>query len=284
MNVKKNDGSIEAFDREKIIISIEKAYDNVKEPYSDIIGNSICDNLYLYDNITTNEIRRQIEEALMTVNKHAAKEYIEKYDANKELFKKQDFINNYIKASNAAEGSIFDANANVSNKNIVTLEQELYKENNIKQNRYIMQNKIKKLYSKKLADQYVKDIESHVMYKHDETSLKPYCVAISMYPFLTDGLKSLGGVSNPPTDLKSFCGGFVNLIYSISSQFAGATASPELLMYMDYFIRKDYGDDYIEHLDEVVDLSAKKRTLRDVIDNCFQQIVYSINMPAGNRG
>ena len=105
-----------------------------------------------------------------------------------------------------------------------------------------------------------------------------------MYPFLVSGLKELGGVSIAPTDLKSFCGEFINLVYSISSQFMGAVATPEFLMYLDYFIRKDYGDDYLERLDEVVENNAKKRTLVKVIDNYFQQVVHSMNMPAGNRG
>ena len=105
-----------------------------------------------------------------------------------------------------------------------------------------------------------------------------------MYPFLTSGLKELGGVSVAPTDLKSFCGEFINLVYSISSQFMGAVATPEFLMYFDYFLRKDYGDDYLEHLEDVVELNVKKRTLVKVIDNYFQQVVHSMNMPAGNRG
>ena len=162
----------------------------------------------------------------------------------------------------------------------------MYKEDNIKQNRYILFDKIRKLYSKKLAEQYISDLESHVLYKHDESGTPgyPYCVAITMYPFLVDGLKGLGGESTAPTDLKSFCGEFINLVYSVSSQFMGAVATPEFLMYMDYFIRKDYGEDYINRVDEVVDLSRKKRTIGDVIDNAFQQVVHSMNMPAGNRG
>ena len=222
----------------------------------------------------------------MSINKKAAREYIEKFDAGLDLRKKKDFIKDYIKASNAATGSKFDANANVTRKNIVTLGQELYKENNIKQNRYIMQDKIKSLYGHGLADQYIQDLESHVLYKHDESGTPgyPYCVAITMYPFLVSGLKDLGGVSIAPTDLKSFCGEFINLVYSISSQFMGAVATPEFLMYLDYFIRKDYGDNYLTKLDTVVENNIKQRTLVKVIDNYFQQVVHSMNMPAGNRG
>ncbi|MBR6054564.1 MAG: ribonucleoside-triphosphate reductase [Bacteroidales bacterium] len=286
MDVRKTTGEFEEFDIEKLKKGIREAYRGTGQVAPEEVVVSITDNLYIYDKISSQEIRRQVVDSLMSINKRAAQEYIERFDAGLDLRKKRDFIKDYIKASNAATGSKFDANANVTRKNIVTLGQELYKENNIKQNRYIMRDKIRSLYSKALADQYIADIESHVLYKHDESGTPgyPYCVAITMYPFLVSGLRELGGVSIAPTDLKSFCGEFINLVYSISSQFMGAVATPEFLMYLDYFIRKDYGDDYLDRLDEVVESNRKKRTLAKVIDNCFQQVVHSMNMPAGNRG
>ena len=286
MNVRKTNGSVEEFDNQKVKDSICRAYEAAGEPCDELILKSIVGSLFLYDNINSSEIRRQVENALMSINKKVAKSFTEKYADTKDIRKKQDFIKEYIAASNAATGSKFDSNANVSNKNIVTLGQELYKENNIKQNRYILCDKIRKMYSKKLSEQYIKDLESHILYKHDESGTPgyPYCVAITMYPFLVDGLTKLGGVSSAPTDLKSYCGEFINLVYSVSSQFMGAVATPEFLMYMDYFIRKDYGEDYLTRLDEVVEITAKARTLEKVIDNCFQQVVHSMNMPAGNRG
>lgn len=54
-------------------------------------------------------------------------------------------------------------------------------------------------------------------------------------------------------------------------------------MYLNYFIGKEYGLDYWEHADKVVDLSAKQRTIDKVITDCFEQIVYSINQPTGAR-
>ena len=197
-----------------------------------------------------------------------------------------EFIHDYMKASNAATGSKFDANANVENKNIVTMGNELHKYKNILDNRKMIYDRISELYGKELADMYFQDIWSHRLYKHDETATPgvPYCVAITMHPFLTDGLTKIGGISTAPTDLKSFCGEFINLVYSISSQFAGAVATPEYLMYMDYFIRKDYGDDYLTKLHDKVEINRKGRNLEQVIENCFQQVVHSMNMPAGNRG
>lgn len=290
MEVRKSDNSFEEYIPSKVKHGICEAYAATDEVCPDGLIESLIRNLFIYDKISSKEIRRQVEEALMSVNKKVAREYIKKYEEKEgkssTLKKDSDFIKDYINASNASTGSKYDSNANVENKNVVTLGQELHKGKNIMQNRYIMQNKIKVLYSKKLADQYIKDLESHVLYKHDESGTPgyPYCVAITMYPFLIDGLTKIGGQSKAPTDLKSYCGEFINLVYSVSSQFMGAVATPEFLMYMDYFIRKDYGDDYLTILDKVVELNKKARTLEQVIENAFQQVVHSMNMPAGNRG
>lgn len=290
MEVRKSDSTFEEYNPAKVKHGICEAYTSVNETCPDGLIESLIRNLFIYDKISSSEIRRQVEEALMSVNKKVARAYItkseEKEGKNQTLKKDSDFIRDYINASNASTGSKYDSNANVENKNVVTLGQELHKGKNIQQNRYIMHNKIKALYSKKLADQYLKDLESHVLYKHDESGTPgyPYCVAITMYPFLIDGLRKIGGQSKAPTDLKSYCGEFINLVYSVSSQFMGAVATPEFLMYMDYFIRKDYGDDYLDILDKQVELNRKGRTLEEVIENAFQQVVHSMNMPAGNRG
>ncbi len=290
MEVRKSEGYFEEYNPSKVKHGICEAYTAVNEVCPDGLIESLIKNLLIYDRISSSEIRRQVEETLMSVNKKVARAYIKKYEEkegkDKTLKTDSDFIRDYINASNASTGSKYDSNANVENKNVVTLGQELHKGKNIQQNRYIMQNKIKALYSKKLADQYIKDLESHVLYKHDESGTPgyPYCVAITMYPFLIDGLKNLGGQSKAPTDLKSYCGEFINLVYSVSSQFMGAVATPEFLMYMDYFIRKDYGEDYLDILDKQVEINRKGRTLEQVIENCFQQVVHSMNMPAGNRG
>lgn len=292
MIVIKRDNSEELFQVEKIEKVIKKAFEScgAKMEYS-VIDCVISNyNIDSDEFVRAQELQDRIEKCLMDVNKDAARAYIanhEQQDGRVKILKKDsDFISDYINASNASTGSKYDANANVEKKNIVTLGQELHKGKNIQQNRYMMQNKLKQMYSKKLANQYIKDLESHVLYKHDESGTPgyPYCVAITMYPFLIDGLTTLGGQSSAPTDLKSFCGEFINLVYSVSSQFMGAVATPEFLMYMDYFIRKDYGEDYLNKLNAVVEINRKNRTLEEVIENCFQQVVHSMNMPAGNRG
>lgn len=208
--------------------------------------------------------------------------YAEKYEKYRN---KIDFINSYRTAKNAATGSKYDSNANVEHKNICTCAGELVKGDKIGVNRLLMIDKITEMWGKELADEYIRQLESHELYKHDETNISPYCVAITMYPFLLNGLKELGGVSKAPKHIESFCGEFINLIYAIAAQFAGAVATPEVLLYMDYFIRKDYGDDYINHLDEYVTppFAKNPKTLKQLIEGYFQQIVHSINQPAAAR-
>ena len=139
------------------------------------------------------------------------------------------------------------------------------------------------MYGRELADKYLELLNKHFIYKNDETSLANYCASITMYPWLLQGTIPVGGNSTAPTNLKSFCGGFANLVFIVSSMLSGACATPEFLMYMNYFIGMEYGQDYWKHPDYIVDLSKKQRSIDKVITDCFEQIVYTINQPTGAR-
>ena len=196
-----------------------------------------------------------------------------------------DFIRDYSQASNAATGSKFDSNANIETKNVTTLSCEIHKEADIGINRLRMIDKITELYGTELAEKYIEQLDSHQIYRHDETHpVFPYCVSITMYPFICEGLKSIGAPSTEPKNLQSFAGNFINLVFAISAQFAGAVATPEFLTYLDHFIRLEYGDDYYEKTDIIVNpISKRPKTIEKVIDDIFEQIVYSINEPAAAR-
>ena len=197
------------------------------------------------------------------------------------------FIKKYCNAQNAASGSEVDANSNVSNKNIATMAPEIHKKSNIYANRLMMHDYITEMFGEDLADEYLRQLEDHEIYRHDESGMPvgtPYCASITLYPFLFDGLTKLGGTTSAPNHLQSFLGGFINLVFAVSAQLCGAVATPEFLAYMDYFVRKEYGNDYYKHPDQVVDLSANGRTIDDVIIAGFAQVVYSINQPAAARG
>lgn len=207
---------------------------------------------------------------------------IEKYEKYRHNV---DFIRDYSQASNAATGSKFDSNANIETKNVTTLSCEIHKEADIGINRLRMIDKITELYGTELAEKYIEQLDSHQIYRHDETHpVFPYCVSITMYPFICEGLKSIGAPSTEPKNLQSFAGNFINLVFAISAQFAGAVATPEFLTYLDHFIRLEYGDDYYEKSDIIVNpISKRPKTIEKVIDDIFEQIVYSINEPAAAR-
>ena len=181
------------------------------------------------------------------------------------------FIKDYIQAENAATASKYDQNANVSTRNIATLSAELYKDYTIQINRHLVYNKLLSMYDQEVADKFLDQLKKHEIYVNDETSLMPYCCAISLYPFLMNGLRDLGGETARPQHLSSFNGGFVNLVFAVASQFAGAVATVGWLMCFDYFARKDYGDNYLE-------------THTRVIEQEIQSVVYALNQPAAARG
>lgn len=202
---------------------------------------------------------------------------------------KIEFINKFKQASNAANSTV-DDNSNVANKNIAILNAEVHKADNIRISRAMVVNKLRELYPDFNAKRYIRDLEDHVIYKHDESSfagaVAPYCVSVTMYPFLMDGIKGLGGLSASPKNLKSFCGIFCNMIFAISSQFAGAVAVSEALLYFTYFCKKEWGDDFYLRPNEVIErpISGEPRTILKEIQQYWQQIIYTINQPAAARG
>ena len=285
--ITKRDGSKDRFSLDKIMNAIVKAFDSVKRPADLGSISKIISNLDIHDNIKVEDIQNQVEVSLMREGYYdVAKSFMiyrQQHSEDRETLSKLEFLAEYCEAANAATGSKYDANANVEHKNIATLIGELPKSNFIRLNRRLLTDRIKKMYGKELANEYVDKLNHHFIYKNDETSLANYCASITMYPWLIGGTTSIGGNSTAPTNLKSFCGGFVNMVFMVSSMLSGACATPEFLMYMNYFIGLEYGKDYYKNADKVVDLSLKQRTIDKIITDCFEQIVYSINQPTGAR-
>ncbi len=285
--ITKRDGSKEKFSLDKIMNAIVKAFESVKVNADLESIAKVLSHLDIHNDITVDEIQNQVERALMSEGYYeVAKSFIlyrHEHTEDREVMQKLQFFTDYMHAANAATGSKFDANANVEHKNIATLIGELPKQGFIRLNRRLLTERLKKMYGKAMAEEYISKLTGHFIYKNDETSLANYCASITMYPWLLSGTTSIGGNSTAPTNLKSFCGGFINMVFIVSSMLAGACATPEFLMYMNYFIQKDYGKDYWKDPDKVVDLSLRHRTMDKVLTDCFEQIVYSLNQPTGAR-
>jgi len=293
INVRKSDGSSEPYSERKLINIVKKVCKRVGQECSNEFAKELVDKLYVYDGILCSSIRRQLEHLFEEIDPDMLAEYKswknEKDARDKFVENKIEFINRYKKSSNTANSTV-DDNSNVANKNIAILNSEIHKPDNIQISRAMIMDKLKTLYPDFNSKQYVRDLEDHILYKNDESSfagaISPYCVSATMYPFLTGGIKGLGGLSASPKNLKSFCGIFCNMIFAMSSQFAGAVAVSEALMYFTYFCKKEWGPDFYERWDEVVGRSydGKEKTILSEIHQYWQQIIYTINQPAAARG
>lgn len=298
MKVIKRDGSIEEFELDKIINAVDKAFKSCNEVFSDNFKEYIksCFSTIEGNTIGIEEIQNIIEDALMT-NKYfkVAKSYIiyrEKHNKARFIKERIDYMNKYSETSdNAATASETDANANVTLKNVANLEGEVYKTTNRIIQRQRMKDTLNKLYpNMNLGDKYIEDLNHHIIYCHDESStpvLKNYCEAVSLYPLMMNGVGELDGITpKPPHNLNSFCGQFVNAAFLLASQCKGAVAFGSFFIAFNYYCVKEWGENYYnKELQEVTsDICLNKKTIKETIIQAFQQCVWGINQPAGNRG
>lgn len=285
--ITKRNGKTEPLSIEKIKSAVLKAFQSRQKEIDAEALNRIMQCLRFCNGMSVEDVQNQVEVALMAEHHYEVAKsfmlYRKRHEDDRETADKLRFLINYCNSANPATGSKYDSNANVENKNIATLIGELPKQGFIRLNRRLLCDRIKEMYGKELSDRYLYLLKNHFIYKNDETSLANYCASITMYPWLLNGTKDIGGNSTAPTNLKSFCGGFVNMVFIVSSMLSGACATPEFLMYMSHFLELEYGTDYYAHADKVVDLSARQRTIDKIITDCFEQIVYSINQPTGAR-
>lgn len=295
MQVVKRDGSIEEFNVDKIISAVEKAFKscNKKMPQYlyDMLG-ALFDTLE-GDTIGIEEIQNKVEDVLMN-DKHfdVAKKYIiyrEQHKQARFIRERIDYMNEYSQSNeNAATSSETDANANVTMKNVANLEGEVYKTTNRVIQRQRMKDKLNEMYPE-VAKKYEEDLNSHIIYTHDEATtpvLKQYCMAVSLYPLMMEGVGNIDGITpTPPNDLQSFSGQVTNLIFLLSSQCKGAVAVGEYFIALNYYIVQEFGPNWYEKLDVVTttDHCSKQRTIRDAIYKAFKQFIYGVNQPAGNR-
>lgn len=294
MQVIKRDGTRQNFDKSKIFNAIKKAF-TASDCYNvdDQAINNVVEEIPVWDGITIEEIQDSIIETLRdfdydcVANCYAA--YRSEQSRYREMIAKIEYQDSYINSKeNAATSSETDGNANVTSKNVATLESEDRKRENRGIQRYRMKRQLKKMYPE-LSSQYAIDLENHIIYTHDEAStsvLKQYCMAASLYPLMTEGVGNIDGVTpGPPNDLRSFSGQVTNLVFLLSSQCKGAVALGGYFIALNYYIIAEFGPQWYDKLDVVVtnEHALIKRTVGDFIKEAFKQFVWGINQPAGNR-
>lgn len=297
MTIRKRDKTLQKFDEKKITSAIRRAFKSVHVRYSTKATKDVCNIIYSkgVDEISVEEVQDIIENYLLNtpeyvnVGRSFAIYREDRRRQREDCERKIEFIERYKASDNTANATI-DDNSNVGNKNVGILNTEIHKQDNVVVSRNMMIHQLHKLFPDFDSKQYIRDLEDHIIYKHDESSfcgpIAPYCVSLTMYPFLLNGLKELGGLSTRPKNLDSYCGMFPNLIFLVAAQFAGAVATSEFLLYFDYFARKEWGDDYYLHSDRPSrsEFCSTNKTILGQIHQYFQGVVHSINQPAGSRG
>ena len=296
MIVIKRDGSPEEFNRAKIknaIIGALQSVNKLDKEKIKSVATDLSESISVRDGYTVEEIQNRVELALMQNGYYdEAKAYIlyRQQHAEARFIKERiDYMNEYSHSDdNAATASETDANANVTMKNVANLEGEVYKTTNRVIQRQRMKDKLNQMYPE-VSKQYEADLNHHIIYTHDEAStpvLKQYCMAVSLYPLMTDGVGNIDGVTpGPPNDLQSFSGQITNLTFLLSSQCKGAVAFGEYFVVLNYYIISEFGQKWYEHLDDVATTSVclQQRTVREHILKAFKQFIWGINQPAGNR-
>lgn len=294
--MQKRTGQIVDFDLEKIGNAIKKAFDSKQVEYDPAIVESVDKLISLtYTNVpvSVETIQDYVERVLMQFGYYdIAKTFIlyrEQRKSTRFVKERIDYMNQYSQSTdNAASSSETDGNANVTMKNVANLEGEVYKTTNRIIQRQRMKDELNILFPE-VAKQYETDLDNHIIYTHDEAStpvLKQYCMAVSLYPLLTEGVGNIDGVTpSEPNDLQSFSGQITNLIFLLSSQCKGAVAVGEYFIALNYYVVKEFGDKWYEKLD--CEASSPhcliKRTVRDNILKAFKQFVWGVNQPAENR-
>lgn len=293
LKVVKRDRSIEDFNVQKVVNAVQKAFASVGCELPEYLNTMIPALFEEGDVIGVEDIQDRVEQLLMN-DKHfkAAKSYIlyrEKHKQARFIKERIDYMDKYSQSNeNAATSSETDANANVTMKNVANLEGEVYKTTNRVVQRQRMKDELNKLYPE-VAKQYEEDLNHHIIYTHDEATtpvLKQYCMAVSLYPLMTEGVGNIDGITpSAPNDLQSFSGQITNLIFLLSSQCKGAVAVGEYFIALNYYIVQEFGTNWYEKLDVVTatEHCSKQRTVRDAIYKAFKQFIYGVNQPAGNR-
>ena len=157
-----------------------------------------------------------------------------------------DFIQGFIDSDNVANASV-DANANIAQKDIVTLMSEMSKPHQ----KLLAFNKlyyeINKKYGYKIANDAMEAMWTYALYMHDfnTSSFIPYCFAYDIKDIVEKGLFFIQGYNaKPARHLDSFIQILMEAIAWCSRRQAGAVGLPNLIPYLYYYWSRDVKEGY----------------------------------------
>lgn len=180
-----------------------------------------------------------------------------------------DFIDNFIDTETVADASV-DSSANVSNKDIRTLMNEMPKPHRKLLAYHKIYYELNKKYGFQTANQWLENEWIKKLYMHDAdtSSFLHYCFAYDLKDLAEKGLYFLSDFNGePPQHLSTFIDFVKEFISFTSNRQSGACGLPNLIPYMFYFWKKDCETGYATKSN---DYYARQQ---------IQRFVYAVNQP-----
>ena len=182
-------------------------------------------------------------------NKMAEKygeEFLKLQGLDDEKLSLTDFIDGFIDSDNVANASV-DANANIAQKDIVTLLSEMSKPHQ----KLLAFNKLyyelNKKYGYKTANDAMEAMWNYALYMHDfnTTTFYHYCFAYDIKDIVERGLFFIDNYNaRPAKHLDSFIQILMEGIAWLSRRQSGAVGLPNLIPYLYYFWSRDIKNGY----------------------------------------
>lgn len=180
-----------------------------------------------------------------------------------------DFIDNFVDSDTVADASV-DGNANVGQKDIVTLINEMPKPHQKLLSFNKIYYEINKKYGFKTANDWLRAEWDGHLYMHDgnTTSFVHYCFAYDLKDLAEKGLFFIDNFNaEPPQHLETFVDFVKEFVSWTCNRSSGAVGLPNLIPYMYYFWSRDVSDGYY--------VKTPERYARQNI----QRLIYALNQP-----
>lgn len=179
-------------------------------------------------------------------------------------------------SSNSVSDVSVDANANVNAKTVTQYTHETNKAIMKLNSYYVMYKKIKKLFSEEEAKEAVEKVINGELFVNDFSSYAylPYCYAFDLRKLLSEGMDFFSGNMKigAPQRSDSFIQLLIQTTAYISNQIAGACSYPDFFVALDWYYRKEFGNDYMKTI-------SRNPERKKYIENQLQTLIYSFNFP-----
>lgn len=185
-----------------------------------------------------------------------------------------DFINNFVDEATVADSSV-DGNANVAQKDIVTLINEMPKPHQKVLAFNKIYHEINKKYGFKDANEWLTNEYDGHLYMHDAntTSFVHYCFAYDLKDLAEKGLFFIENHNaEPARHLDVFIDFVKEFVSYVENRSSGACGLPNLVPYMYYFWSRDVKEGYYT------------RSPQKYAEHQIQRLIYAFNQPYTRNG